>query len=280
MAFVPHFYTDYQFSPQEFSDINSVMAQENYGNNAFAGGAISTACAMMGREHNHRNNLPIFYDNINDNGALEGFPPESTDVFSRLPAVTTSFADQLGVSDVAVPSLIDHYKMGFSSIAKIQNLGGGFQYNSGPFEFGDDCCEFLQNFKSICPDSRETWGIQCNQMPAIEHSNIKVGRYTVEERKDRILRYLKKRNQRNFNKTIKYACRKTLADRRVRVRGRFARNNELIGEDETGSKKNDNPLQEKESYFNDALQMKNSDDDDDWLQEAVASLMYVPYIAG
>jgi hypothetical protein len=32
---------------------------------------------------------------------------------------------------------------------------------------------------------------------------VKVGRYTVEERKDRILRYLKKRNQRNFNKTIK-----------------------------------------------------------------------------
>lgn len=33
--------------------------------------------------------------------------------------------------------------------------------------------------------------------------NIKVGRYSVEERKDRIMRYLKKKNQRNFNKTIK-----------------------------------------------------------------------------
>lgn len=27
---------------------------------------------------------------------------------------------------------------------------------------------------------------------------------------------------------LQYACRKTLADRRVRVRGRFARNNELM----------------------------------------------------
>lgn len=27
--------------------------------------------------------------------------------------------------------------------------------------------------------------------------------------------------------TLQYACRKTLADRRVRVRGRFARNNEM-----------------------------------------------------
>ncbi|KAF2317669.1 hypothetical protein GH714_039513 [Hevea brasiliensis] len=151
---------------------------------------------------------------------------------------------------MVVPSLTD-YKMGFSGIAKIHNLEADFNIRIPR--------------------------IQCNQMPAMEHTNIRVGRYTVEERKARILRYLKKRNQRNFNKTIKYACRKTLADRRVRVRGRFARNNELC-EDENGGKKSDNPLQEKESYSNGALEMKN--DDDDWLQEAVASLMCVPYIAG
>lgn len=40
-------------------------------------------------------------------------------------------------------------------------------------------------------------------MAAVEEPNIKVGRYSEEERKERILRYLKKRNQRNFNKTIK-----------------------------------------------------------------------------
>ena len=36
-----------------------------------------------------------------------------------------------------------------------------------------------------------------------ESNMMKVGRYSEEERKDRIVRYLKKRNQRNFNKTIK-----------------------------------------------------------------------------
>ncbi|KAI3505122.1 hypothetical protein L1887_27037 [Cichorium endivia] len=60
----------------------------------------------------------------------------------------------------------------------------------------------------------------------MEESNFKVGRYSPEERKERILRYKAKRTQRNFNKTIKYACRKTLADNRLRIRGRFARNDE------------------------------------------------------
>ncbi|KAF5816035.1 putative transcription factor C2C2-CO-like family [Helianthus annuus] len=60
----------------------------------------------------------------------------------------------------------------------------------------------------------------------MEEGNFKVGRYSPEERKERILRYKAKRTQRNFNKTIKYACRKTLADNRPRIRGRFARNDE------------------------------------------------------
>ncbi|KAK7262394.1 hypothetical protein RJT34_29966 [Clitoria ternatea] len=50
--------------------------------------------------------------------------------------------------------------------------------------------------------------------------------YSPEEKKARIERYRTKRNQRNFTKKIKYACRKTLADSRPRIRGRFARNDE------------------------------------------------------
>ncbi|KAK4789280.1 hypothetical protein SAY86_020599 [Trapa natans] len=51
-------------------------------------------------------------------------------------------------------------------------------------------------------------------------------RYSPKEKKERIERYRSKRNKRNFNKKIKYACRKTLADSRPRIRGRFARNDE------------------------------------------------------
>nr|CAB3478091.1 unnamed protein product [Digitaria exilis] len=48
-------------------------------------------------------------------------------------------------------------------------------------------------------------------------------RYTAEERRERIDKYRSKRNHRNFQKKITYACRKTLADSRPRVKGRFAR---------------------------------------------------------
>lgn len=92
----------------------------------------------------------------------------------------------------------------------------------------------------------------------------KVGRYSVEERKEKIDRYRVKRQQRNFQKKItvmillttqptnvfhavaklcpllyllliisgflQYACRKTLADSRPRVQGRFARNVEMEAE--------------------------------------------------
>ncbi|XAR48931.1 hypothetical protein NMG60_11031922 [Bertholletia excelsa] len=66
-----------------------------------------------------------------------------------------------------------------------------------------------------------------SDVPSLEDSAFKVGKLSVEERKIKIHRYIKKRNERNFSKKIKYACRKTLADSRPRVRGRFAKNDEL-----------------------------------------------------
>ncbi|KAF5727417.1 hypothetical protein HS088_TW22G01110 [Tripterygium wilfordii] len=62
---------------------------------------------------------------------------------------------------------------------------------------------------------------------AIIESMSKAYPYSPEEKKERIERYRTKRTQRNFNKKIKYECRKTLADSRPRIRGRFARNEEI-----------------------------------------------------
>lgn len=66
-----------------------------------------------------------------------------------------------------------------------------------------------------------------SEMSSLEESTFKVGKLSVEQRKEKIHRYMKKRNERNFSKKIKYACRKTLADSRPRVRGRFAKNDDF-----------------------------------------------------
>ncbi|CAN0921698.1 Zinc finger protein CONSTANS-LIKE 1 [Linum grandiflorum] len=62
---------------------------------------------------------------------------------------------------------------------------------------------------------------------SIIESMSKASKYSPLEKQQRILRYRTKRNLRNFSKKIKYECRKTLADSRPRIRGRFARNDEL-----------------------------------------------------
>ncbi|KAK2984558.1 hypothetical protein RJ640_018936, partial [Escallonia rubra] len=84
----------------------------------------------------------------------------------------------------------------------------------------------LQNMKTAHTSHRLSSSPLAMESSFMEEANSKVGRYSAEERKERIHRYRAKRNQRNFNKTIKYACRKTLADNRPRIRGRFARNDE------------------------------------------------------
>ncbi|XP_039144195.1 zinc finger protein CONSTANS-LIKE 9-like isoform X1 [Dioscorea cayenensis subsp. rotundata] len=48
----------------------------------------------------------------------------------------------------------------------------------------------------------------------------------IEERRQKISRYRKKKSKRNFGRKIKYACRKALADSQPRVRGRFAKTDE------------------------------------------------------
>ncbi|KAL6546983.1 hypothetical protein OROMI_022704 [Orobanche minor] len=145
-------------------------------------------------------------------------------------------------SPVSVTSSFPHFdqQLGFNisdrsllqAVVPVQTLELEMGFSDFALEPGNQECTIsalVPNFYSSSM-SVENWAlIQENNAvlsKANEETEVKVGRYSAEEKKDRILRYLKKKNQRNFNKTIKYACRKTLADKRVRVRGRFAKNNE------------------------------------------------------
>ncbi|XP_020528494.1 zinc finger protein CONSTANS-LIKE 5-like [Amborella trichopoda] len=102
-----------------------------------------------------------------------------------------------------------------------------------------------------------------------EESGLKVGRYSVEEKRERIHRYLKKRSHRNFTKTIKYACRKTLADSRPRVRGRFAKNDDFP----TYHTKN------TENQEDGLVAIAREDEKKEGLLYGPESLMYLPFYA-
>ncbi|KAL5726996.1 hypothetical protein ACHQM5_000234 [Ranunculus cassubicifolius] len=56
---------------------------------------------------------------------------------------------------------------------------------------------------------------------------VSICNYAIEDRLQKLTRYRKKKTKRNFGRTIKYACRKALADSQPRVRGRFAKTDEL-----------------------------------------------------
>ncbi|CAA2982412.1 zinc finger protein HD1-like [Olea europaea var. sylvestris] len=90
-----------------------------------------------------------------------------------------------------------------------------------------------------------------NDSSIIIESMNKPCRYSPEEKKERIERYRSKRNLRNFNKRIKYECRKTLADSRPRIRGRFARNDETE--------------KTTQSHYDHAGIEEDEEDDDNWI---------------
>ena len=62
-------------------------------------------------------------------------------------------------------------------------------------------------------------------MVQVYNKNGRIGIYTPGERAAIIARFNSKRKRRVWNKKIRYNCRKNLADRRLRVKGRFVKRN-------------------------------------------------------
>ena len=73
----------------------------------------------------------------------------------------------------------------------------------------------------------------------ISHQTINlnsiVGTITLEERRKKIHKYLEKRKRRTFSKRISYECRKRVADKRLRVKGRFVTKEQASQFNETNS---------------------------------------------
>jgi hypothetical protein len=58
---------------------------------------------------------------------------------------------------------------------------------------------------------------------AVAGSRLPTPPTTAESREARLMRYREKRKNRRFEKTIRYASRKAYAEKRPRVKGRFAK---------------------------------------------------------
>lgn len=58
--------------------------------------------------------------------------------------------------------------------------------------------------------------------------NDLIGTLTVEQRKEKITKYLEKRKKRTWKKRIYYDCRKRVADNRLRIKGRFVTRDQAI----------------------------------------------------
>ncbi|KAG8078414.1 hypothetical protein GUJ93_ZPchr0007g6333 [Zizania palustris] len=147
-----------------------------------------------------------------------------------LPLHLQQAADHLGAGGSAFFSSSSHHlPLPPLSSSPSSSSGDLFEFTSPcpvrrVFSTGD-----LQGMNGSSPPRPLPSGDSCGQDGGGPFSQ-KVGRYSAEERKERIERYRVKRHQRNFNKKITYACRKTLADSRPRVKGRFARNGEAEAE--------------------------------------------------
>ncbi|KAG4999004.1 hypothetical protein JHK87_020076 [Glycine soja] len=138
---------------------------------------------------------------------------------------------QMGGDYAYSQQLLPHSYSGAENFSKYMHRSFSSNSYEGKPAYSDpreDSPKF-QRHEMSSPDDNTVFGGQMRRVCStgdLQESNFKVGRYSAEERKERISKYRAKRNQRNFNKTIKYACRKTLADNRPRIRGRFARNDE------------------------------------------------------
>ncbi|KAL3503736.1 hypothetical protein ACH5RR_038185 [Cinchona calisaya] len=289
MASLPQYYSDYIWS-NEFGELPTPIITSSSED-----GSSTASVAMHAADQETL--LPVGPAYINGAVSTLGIPFDSSDIISCSSSMSLSSspmaaalffpaADRSGASDMmSLPSTLLPTSYDSKSSGLLANISENEDFISAAagdychqHDLGDQECSLLpSNFWPLYPTMTcENWEIQGGTAQRIEEPTLKIAPYSPEERKDRILRYLKKRSQRNFNKTIKYACRKTLADKRVRVRGRFAKNNDCCEDDEILVVKTDyiNLHEEEPCYNINNIPYQMKAHEEEWLQEDMAGLMY------
>ncbi|KAE8694325.1 PLAC8 family protein [Hibiscus syriacus] len=174
---------------------------------------------------------------LNSNGNQQQNPDQSVSGFSLPPSPTTDQLENRGLyqaSQFQSPSFSGNSDKGYQDFYGLDCLEVNKEESKVDIGtvYHDENVENSQTLS--LPENNFFSGQMTNVFNNGDSENsfmeelpgFKVGRYSPAERQERISKYRAKRNRRNFNKTIKYACRKTVADNLPRIRGRFARNDE------------------------------------------------------
>ncbi|KAL4590995.1 hypothetical protein LXL04_003943 [Taraxacum kok-saghyz] len=209
-------------------------------------------CQIPAYPHTHPNDhvVPILGPTlpmICEDDCLSSMPPSK---FMRLNKITSSpnclFMDAEVIS----------YLSGNSNHPLSVESSGNF---NGNMFLGNEIQPLELDYKGVngsifCPDPLHRPcnpnELQASEITNLEADTLRVtSKLTTEERKEKIHRYMKKRTERNFSKKIKYACRKTLADSRPRVRGRFAKNDEYGENNRRTWSNHEEDSTDEEKYF-------------------------------
>ncbi|KAG2372323.1 uncharacterized protein HKW66_Vig0208080 [Vigna angularis] len=153
MASIPHLYPNYTFTTHDLSDFPTPHITAN---------ASLMENSMWAAQDSF---IPVL--DIN-NGALDHIVSLDCDTMACANWMP-SFSDQVGgLSDLAISDC----KMGF--YGGFQNFNARYQPHIG--DFGEECCAFLEDVKPPpYPNAaRENWGLQGNQIQAVEEPNIKL----------------------------------------------------------------------------------------------------------
>ena len=93
-----------------------------------------------------------------------------------------------------------------------------------PFELNLD-----ELFEIECYRKRQETGLIIRiATPGEKLKNNFIGTLTIEQRKEKVKKYLEKRKKRTWQKKIYYDCRKRVADNRLRIKGRFVTRDQAI----------------------------------------------------
>lgn len=118
---------------------------------------------------------------------------------------------------------------GISSPSQFPNIG---IFDGAPVPSFVHQLRELQQQSTNSPESVPPQVIDIPQVPTVPavqmESVYRIGKYTPAERKIRLAKYREKRAQRNYNRRVKYDCRKAIADKRRRVQGRFVTREEEL----------------------------------------------------